>query len=229
MSPLLGGSTAATGRPLVALSDPQRRITYQAAALLLGYPDADLLSRLPVVRRGVAELPAGVADPLLRLTDYLAAGAPTALATQYVGTFDLQRRCCLYLTYYAHGDTRKRGMALLAFSHAYRAAGLELAADELPDHLAVVLEFAATGDLAVADRLLSGHRAGLELLLLALREAGSPYADAVGPVSATLPALRGTDREAVLALAREGPPAEEVGLDPYSQPFEPPTVPTGRR
>ncbi len=36
-------------------------------------------------------------------------------------------------------------MALLAFKRAYRAAGLEVSADELPDHLCVVLEFSATG------------------------------------------------------------------------------------
>ena len=32
---------------------------------------------------------------------------------------------CLHLTYYAYGDTRKRGMALLRFKHAYRNAGVD--------------------------------------------------------------------------------------------------------
>ena len=41
----------------------------------------------------------------------------------YVETFDLRRRCCLYLTYFTHGDTRKRGMALLQFKHLYGRAG----------------------------------------------------------------------------------------------------------
>ena len=57
-----------------------------------------------------------------------------------VDTFDLRRRC-LYLTYYSFGDTRKRGMALLQFTAAYRVAGFELAADELPDHVAMLCEF----------------------------------------------------------------------------------------
>ncbi len=48
-------------------------------------------------------------------------------------TFDLRRRCALYLTYYRYGDTRKRGMAMLAFKAAYRAAGLEPTDSELPD------------------------------------------------------------------------------------------------
>jgi len=37
-------------------------------------------------------------------------------------------------------------------------------------------------------------------------------------VCATLPALRGDERDAVRRLAEEGPPAEEVGLAPYGGP-----------
>ncbi len=140
------------------------------------------------------------------------------LAADYVATFDLRRRCCLYLSYYAYGDTRKRGVALLAFKRAYRQAGVELATIELPDHLSVVLEFAATTDLAAGRALLLEHRAGVELLRLALQDAASPYADAVAAVTATLPALRGDERQAVARLAAEGPPGEDVGLEPFAQP-----------
>jgi nitrate reductase delta subunit len=140
-----------------------------------------------------------------------------------VETFDLRRRCCLYLTYYAYGDTRKRGMALLQFKHLYSRAGLVLDDGELPDHLAVVLEFAATGDAARGERLLTQHRAGVELLRLALEEHGSPYLDVLRAVCATLPPVEAADRETVLRLAREGPPTEDVGLDPYgATPFAPP-------
>ena len=62
-------------------------------------------------------------------------GDPTALAARYVETFDLRRRASLYLTYYAHGDTRERGMALLRLKKLYRAAGLPMDSAELPDHL----------------------------------------------------------------------------------------------
>ena len=48
--------------------------------------------------------------------------------------------------------------------------------------MSVVLEFAATGDAAAGTRLLLEHRAGLELLGLALTDAGSPYAAAVAAV-----------------------------------------------
>jgi nitrate reductase delta subunit len=219
--------------PPVELSDRQRAVAYQAASLLLGYPDEGLLARLPVLRRAVEGLPDDVGVPLQRVCDHLAARSPTALAADYVATFDLQRRCCPYLTYYVYGDTRKRGMALLAFKHAYRGAGLELAGSELPDHLAVLLEFAAAGDppgahLAATDALLREHRTGLELLRLALADTGSVYHEAVDAVCRTLPALPARDRETVLTLAREGPPAEDVGLDPYREAFAPPEYMGGR-
>jgi nitrate reductase delta subunit len=221
------------GTPLVELSNRQRAVAYQTASLLLGYPDEGLLASLPVLRRGVEGLPDDVGMPLQRVCEHLAGGSPTALAADYVATFDLKRRCCPYLTYYVYGDTRKRGMALLAFKHAYRGAGLELADSELPDHLAVLLEFAAAGDppgvhLAVADALLREHRTGLELLRLALADAGSAYQDAVDAVCRTLPALPARDRETVLVSAREGPPAEDVGLDPYREAFAPPEYMGGR-
>jgi nitrate reductase delta subunit len=66
----------------------------------------------------------------------------------------------MFLTYYSYGDTRKRGMALLRLKRLYAAAGLHLTEDELPDHLAVLLEFAATADPAAGKDLLQQHRGG---------------------------------------------------------------------
>jgi nitrate reductase molybdenum cofactor assembly chaperone NarJ/NarW len=202
----------------ISLADDHRVVTWQLASLLLQYPDEEGLGRLPLVERATGALPAAVRNPLERFLGHLRSTPPPQLAAEYVATFDLKRRCCLYLTYYAYGDTRKRGMALLRFKAAYRAAGLELRDEELPDHLAVVLEFAATGDPVGGRRLLVEHRAGLELLRLALADAGSPYADVVDAVSATLPGIGPRDRDAVLRLAAAGPPGEDVGLEPFAPP-----------
>lgn len=202
----------------------EHAVVHRVAALALDYPSAELIGMLPRLRGALTGLGPGSAHlrvPLEGLLDHLASRSLAELEAEYVTTFDLARRRSLYLTYYAYGDTRKRGVALVEFKQEFARAGFELAADELPDHLAVVLEFGSTGDAAAQEsalRLLLAHRAGLELLRLALLDSGSPYAGAVVAVCATLPALGGTDREAVARLAAEGPPGEEVGLEPFAPP-----------
>lgn len=195
------------------LTDDELRIAHKVASDLLSYPDEDLLGRLDLLRSATALLPRPVGAPLTRMLDHLAATPPSRLAADYVQTFDLRRRSSPYLTYYTYGDTRKRGYALLRIKHAYRAGGLELTEEELADHLAVVLEFSASGRTREAGRLLREHRAGVELMWRVLADTGSPYADVVAAVRATLPEPGPREIAAALRLARDGPPTESVGLE----------------
>ena len=210
--------------PAPSRPDEQLSRTWQVASLLLGYPDERLLADLVVVRAALATLPPDLAGPLTDVVLHLESTPLEELQADYVETFDTRRRCNLFLTYFAHGDTRKRGVALLRFKQTYLRSGfvLEEHGGELPDHLCVVLEYAATVDRRLGWGLLLDHRAGLELLRLSLTESGSPWSGAVRAVCATLPSLRGDERDAVRRLAAEGPPAEEVGLTPYGTPaFDP--------
>jgi nitrate reductase delta subunit len=141
---------------------------------------------------------------------------PLQLAAQYVETFDMRRRASLHLTYYAYGDTRKRGMALLRFKHAYRQAGMQVGDNELPDFLPLVLEFAATIDHVQGERLLAEHVPVLELLRLSLEDIGSAYARILAAILATLPPISTADRRRIAELAAQGPPDEEVGLEPFA-------------
>ena len=199
-----------------ALPEPTLRTAWQSVSLLLEYPSPELVALLPALGRASRTLPAGVAEPLARLLAYLADTDLGVLQRQYVETFDHTRKHALHLTYYAYGDTRKRGIALVQFKQAYRRGGLEVTEDELPDHLGVLLEFGATGDLGIAWKLLNDNRAGIELLQLALDNRPSPWADAVAALRATLPVLDGTQQEAVTRLLAQGPPNEDVGLDAYA-------------
>lgn len=207
-----------------ATSASQFSRVMRAASLALGYPDSEWRQSLPLLHAAADAItgpPGGHLRSFLRMAEACGAGD---LQQAYVDTFDLRRRCCPYLTYYSHGDTRKRGMALLRFTAAYRAAGFELASGELPDHIAVVCEFSA----AEPDRgraLFRQHRAGVELLRTALDEAGSPWLHVVDAIRAVLPGPAPRDLRRALHLARTGPPAEEVGLEP----FAPPEYMGGRR
>lgn len=191
-------------------------VVYQAASLLLDYPDGQLLADLPVIRAAIEEgaSPKAVGD-LLTLVDHLASTPLEELQRVYVETFDLRRRCCLHLTYFAYGDTRRRGMALLDLKQTYRQCDVVPAEDELPDHLCVILAFAATGDAAVGRQLLLDHRPGLELLRISLTDRGSVYRHALEAVCRTLPTLLGSDRDTVRSLIASGPPDEQVGMEAY--------------
>lgn len=211
------------------MSTRDEQLTWQGASLLLAYPDEQLLGQLELLADVAVRLPGRLGGPLLETVAALRARSLWDLQEEYVATFDTRRRCSLFLTYFLHGDTRKRGTALLRFRQTYLRAGHVLDDSELPDHLAVVLEYAATVDPASGRQLLLDHRAGLEVLRLALRDSGSPWAGPVAAVSATLPTLRGDERDVVRRLAQEGPPEEEVGLSPYGGPVDLPlpTVLTG--
>lgn len=216
------------GRP--GLPADQLRLAWRAVSLLLEYPTEELIARRVGIAEAIAPLPDAVREPLLRFVVHLGTTPLRTAQEDYVATFDADRRSCLYLTYFAHGDTRKRGMALVQVRQLYRRAGLEPINDELPDHLAMVLEFGATADTDGAWRLLTDHRPGVEMLRLALTELGSPWADVLAALSATLPPLDGDGSDeqvaaAVRRLIESGPPSEDVGLEAAGYLIDPSLTP----
>ncbi|MEB3031394.1 nitrate reductase molybdenum cofactor assembly chaperone [[Mycobacterium] nativiensis] len=195
---------------------PADRAVWQAASLLLAYPDEQLSERLDTVEALLDHADPKPAGLLRRTVAALRALDPMAAAVDYVETFDMRRRSTMFLTYWTGGDTRNRGMQMLAFATAYREAGAEPPAGEAPDHLPVVLEFAALVDPEAGRRLLVAHRVPIDVLHKALSDAGSPYAHAVAAVCETLPLATDQEVHDVSELMASGPPAEAVGLQPYS-------------
>jgi nitrate reductase delta subunit len=197
---------------------PGQATGYKLASILLQYPTRAVFDGLDELDAAARSGPRAARGHMAAFLAWLRATPPHEVAQHYVETFDLRRRSALYLTYYRHGDTRRRGMALLAFKTAYRAAGLEpvQGGGELPDYLPVVLDFAAVAP--GGEDLLRRHRADLELLRRALHEAGTPYARVVDAVCAQLPRLGRRDLLRVRAAEQQGPPAEDVGLEPFAPP-----------
>ena len=189
--------------------------TWQAASVLLDYPDETLFARMDLLAEVAASLPVKLGAGLQATIEHLRRQPLRVSESDYVDTFDTRRRGCLFLTYFSNGETRKRGLALLRIKQVSTRAGLVLTDDQLPDHLCVVLEFAATTDQRAGVKMLLDNRAGLELLRLHLTGINSPWAGVLQAVCKTLPALKGKEHEAIQRLAAEGPPDEEVGLEPY--------------
>lgn len=199
------------------MTDQQIAAARLAASLLLGYPDERLLAQLDSVSAVADELPASMGDPIRTFLMHIS-GVPTnSIQEHYVQIFDMKRKACPYLSYWTDGDTRNRGMAILKFKQAYMEAGYELGNEELPDHLSVVLEFAAVGDALTGDALLAEHQEAIHLLRDALDKLESVYVHVLDIVIATLPELTPAVRERMAHLASSGPPVESVGLEPYGK------------
>jgi len=198
-------------------------VLFQVASILLRYPAPWLLSRDGELSAEVAGLPDRLSTPLQRVLAHRRATGQLDLEREYVETFDTRRRCTLNVSYYVHGDTRRRGVSLLRLKRLYAAAGLVLESDELPDHLPVMLEFAAFAPPGYGQRLLHEQRIGIELLRMALIASDSPFADVLEAVSAALPRLGVHEASAVRRLIAEGPPDESVGLEPFAPPEVMPT------
>lgn len=191
---------------------------FKLASLLLQYPDGPVLEARDEIVAAAHQLPAGrQGDGIRSFAEWFRAQPVDELQRRYVETFDFVRRSSLYLTYHLLGDRRHRGMALLTLKQRYAAAGLELGDEELPDFLPVMLEFASMA-VEPGVELLARHRDALELLRASLHESSSPWAQLVDAVCAPLPGLTKAQITRIRRLAQEGPPDEEVGLEPFAPP-----------
>ncbi|MDO5092190.1 MAG: nitrate reductase molybdenum cofactor assembly chaperone [Propionibacteriaceae bacterium] len=193
-------------------------VVFSAAALLLSYPDEELLSRLDEVEVALADT--RVADLFAPTLAHLRGRPLTDAQAWHVQEFDLSRRHALHLTYWTDGDTRRRGEALVRFKQVYRDSGLLVDLHgELPDYLPMVLEF-AVGQPDAGLRLLHDYRVSLELLRISLAEDDLPQ---VGVVEAVCRILGGPSPQTRAEVAKliQGPPTETVGLGadllPYPQ------------
>ncbi|MCK6579390.1 MAG: nitrate reductase molybdenum cofactor assembly chaperone [Anaerolineae bacterium] len=113
---------------------------------MLDYPQANLRDRVQE-----AEALAGAANAQAGqfVSEFRAFVEETPLGSLqeiYTGTFDLDAACHPYVGYHMFGETYKRSPFLVGLKERYRAHNFAAPANELPDHLAVVLRFLAVCD-----------------------------------------------------------------------------------
>jgi nitrate reductase delta subunit len=122
-------------------------IALKALAALLSYPSEGLVAALGEIRAALAaekRIPRDGQRRLGALLDELAASDLMEAQEDYVALFDRGRATSLHLFEHVHGDSRDRGQAMVDLKNVYARNGLELAANELPDYLPVVLEYLST-------------------------------------------------------------------------------------
>ncbi len=157
-------------------------LSLRAVAALLAYPTEALRAALPEVRAALATPAFAPAMPALDgLLAHLGSGDLLDRQEEYVALFDRTRGLCLNLFEHVHGDSRERGPAMVELNGIYAAAGLEPRADELPDYLPMMLEYASV-DPARGAELLGNAGPVLDLLHGRLAARGSPYAAALRAV-----------------------------------------------
>ena len=189
------------------------------ASVLLQYPEQASRDAAGEAR-GLELAPATgrQAERLRGFCEWYAATPVPELQRLYVEAFDFTKQCSLHLTYHVHGDRRQRGMAMLRLKGAYRAGGLEPPGTELPDYLPLMLEFATLAPGPAGIELLEEHRVAIELVRGGLQREESPFVQLLDAVVDALPRLGSGKLAKIRRLAAEGPPHEEVGLEPFAPP-----------
>ncbi len=163
------------------ITTPTTTAVYERLAVLLDYPTPDLPAQVRECAAALRAQHSRATRPLAHFRDFVEQSEPGGLEELYTATFDLKPVCYPYIGYQLFGDTYKRGEFLARLNARYRESGF-VVQGELPDHLAVVLEYLArTWD---ADLVTEGVIPSLERMVEQL--AGNPYRDLVRAILATV-------------------------------------------
>lgn len=155
---------------------------YKLLSVMLEYPDRELFDHLPEVRQAMndcADINDAERTVMLNSLSRLENGDLTEIQADYVQTFDMTPEHSLHLTHHLFGDDKNRGPALIDLTELYRDCGVEVASNELPDYLPLVLEFAAYQKDSEAQEFLSDAVKVFGVLASNLEKAESHYAPLV--------------------------------------------------
>ena len=166
---------------------------YKLLSVLLDYPDQELLDNLPAIRQAMAEDSEIDEDEQLVLRKFLSrleGGELTEIQADYVQTFDLTAEHSLHLTHHLFGDDKNRGPALIDLAEMYKEYGIEVAGNELPDYLPLILEFADSLGHNEAQPFLCDAVKVFNVLADNLEKAGSHYAPLIRMIEKRANVLR---------------------------------------
>ncbi|GGD70720.1 nitrate reductase molybdenum cofactor assembly chaperone [Caballeronia grimmiae] len=193
---------------------------YPTLSALLDYPEAALIDALPEIEAALAASPRARAS-LSPLVDALKSRSLIESQETYVATFDRTPSQSLHMFEHVHGESRDRGPAMVDLIDEYRALGLEVTSNELPDYVPLFLEVLGLIDPAKAQSLLDEAIHVLNAIGERLAKNESPYAGvfdvlrtlaSVEPRPLTQPPVRDMDE----ALEMFGPGHD--GVEPLLVP-----------
>lgn len=148
---------------------------YSLLADVVSYPQADLENTVSeCVELLDVDLP-DAAKEMRRFLDFIGKEPLGTLEEIYTSTFDINPLCPPYAGYYLFGDTHKRGDFLVKLKNDYKVYDFAVEG-ELPDHLAVMLQF-----LAILEDEYSAQSLISECMVPALEEMEKKTAKNGGP------------------------------------------------
>jgi nitrate reductase delta subunit len=160
-------------------SQAQGLLSLRVLARLLDYPSAELQAasaEMTDLIEAESRWPASLRTQLVQWCRELAASELLDIEEAYVELFDRGRATSLLLFEHVHGESRDRGQAMVNLLAEYEAAGFQLDARELPDHLPLLLEYLSTRDHGQIGQWLGEIQPILALLGARLEERNSRYA-----------------------------------------------------
>jgi nitrate reductase delta subunit len=191
-------------------------VTYKVLSAVLAYPTAEFQAAARELVQALDRerlLPPERSSAIAALIGDVAQADLLEAQAAYVDLFDRTRALSLHLFEHVHGESRDRGQAMVSLLERYQAAGLDVAARELPDYIPLFLEFLSTLEIAEARQTLAECVHILAALGERLRRRDSGYA----AIFETLVALSraAPDKEALAALRKEkvDDPHDLVALD----------------
>lgn len=167
--------------------------TFRILSALLCYPTEELVAAAPsfaAVLDAEGVVGSRQRRALAELIGSIAGGDVYDLQERYGLLFDRSKTLSLHLFEHVHGESRDRGQAMVDLKATYEAAGLAIAANELPDFLPLFLEFPSTQPLDAAREHLAQPAHILAALGERLGQRKSPYRavfDALVAIAADAP------------------------------------------
>ena len=189
---------------------------FKVLSVLLSYPEEELKAASAELGAVIAAAPALDATNRARLTalvDDIAEQDLMELQERYVFLFDRTRSLSLHLFEHVHGEGRDRGQAMVDLRGMYEAAGLEIAANELPDYLPLFLEFLATRPIEEARELLGRTAHIIAAIRERLVKRGSVYAGVFEVLEALTAAAPDAAELETLRQTPDDDPADLQALD----------------
>lgn len=191
----------------------------RALSALLAYPDEELRAALPEIAAAIQSsraIKARHKKDLLALVDEIAGCGELEAEGRYVDLFDRGRHTSLNLFEHVHGDGRMRGPAMLELQQRYLDGGMEPVANELPDHLPLLLEYLSCCGL-------SETRDTIGEIAHILRQLGNTLLKRNSRYAAVMAALLALGGEKGLDANAPVPPPEDIDRDWAQKPaFAPP-------